>query len=149
METVLGSLTGGAEHSLSLQDLDRPLLLSALELRRNQPARALDVLDTVAPAYQKIPEVALMRGEVLARLSRFPEAADQFQRVLAARAVLEPGILPTLAAIGRARALAKTGDRTGALAAYDAFLQRVVRADSNLPLVTAARAEFAALSRTP
>ena len=49
METLLGSLTGGAAHSLSLQDFDRPLLLAALELRRNQPARALEVLDTMAP----------------------------------------------------------------------------------------------------
>ena len=94
-------------------------------------------------------EVALLRGDVLARLSRFPEAADQFQRVLAARAAIEPSMLPTLASIGRARALAKAGDRAAALAAYEWFLQRVAGADANLPLVTAARAEYAALSRPP
>ena len=148
MEALLGSLTGGAAHSLSLQDFDRPLLLAALELRRNQPARALEVLDTMSP-YQKMLELALLRGDVLARLSRFPEAADQFQRVLAARAAVEPSMLPTLASIGRARALAKAGDRAAALAAYEWFLQRVAGADANLPLVTAARAEYAALSRPP
>jgi arylsulfatase A-like enzyme/tetratricopeptide (TPR) repeat protein len=57
-----------------------------LRIRRNQPAAALEILDAMRARLAKgdaVRDLAFLRGDVLARLERFPEAQAEFQAEIA------------------------------------------------------------------
>jgi tetratricopeptide (TPR) repeat protein len=65
-------------------DARRAVLLAEVRLRRNQPAEALKILDDAlakldSAARAQIGNAQFLRGDALARLSRFPEAEQAFR----------------------------------------------------------------------
>jgi arylsulfatase A-like enzyme/cytochrome c-type biogenesis protein CcmH/NrfG len=71
-------------HGSPSLDARRAVLLAEVRLRRNQPAEALKILDDGlskldSAARAQIGNAQFLRGDALARLSRFPEAKQAFR----------------------------------------------------------------------
>ena len=88
-------------------------------------------------------------GVVLARLciasGRASEAASEFQRILDRPGIVQNSPVGSLAYLGLARALVMTGDIAKAHTAYQDFLALWKDADPNIPILKAAKAEYAKL----
>jgi hypothetical protein len=72
-------------------------------------------------------------------------AAAEFQKILDHRGVVQNCPTAALAHLGLARALAMQGDTSKAKAAYQDFLTLWKDADPDIPILIAAKSEFAKL----
>ncbi|HVN92485.1 MAG TPA: winged helix-turn-helix domain-containing protein [Terracidiphilus sp.] len=130
-----------------------PSIRAATALRGNDPAHAVELLQA-ASAYEraygvevgcpKFPPVYL-RGQAYLMLHDGTRAAAEFQKFIDYRTVVRNSPWATLARLGLARAYAMEGDTTKARAAYEDFLAIWKDADSDIPLLSQARAEYAKL----
>ncbi len=77
---------------------------------------------------------------------RSSDAAAAFEELIGLRAVVPASPWVAFARLGLARALRESGDTARSLAAYDAFLDSWKNADTDAPLLKAARQERAALA---
>jgi len=132
-----------------------PTIRAALELNRQNPAKAVEILQTAAldelgepdPA----PEVGgflypiFLRGQAYLALHQGSEAAIEFQKFLDYRGVAINCPLGALARLGLARAYALQGDTSKARAAFQDFLALWKDADPDIPILIAAKAEYAKL----
>lgn len=123
-----------------------PVTHAAAELQRQQPAKALELLSPVAnyeagaffyPAW--------LRGQAYLQLNRSAEAATEFQKMLAQRGVEPTSMLYPLARLGLARAQAQAGQAAQSRKNYEEFFKLWQAADANLPVLNAAKSEYAAL----
>jgi eukaryotic-like serine/threonine-protein kinase len=130
-----------------------PTIHAALDLDANDSTKALESLEAAAPYELGEPDQfqlgtmypAYMRGLAYLAAHNGTAAAAQFQRILD-----HPGIVvnfPTgaLAHLGLARAYAMSGDTQKARTAYQDFLTLWKDADSDIPVLKAAKAEYARL----
>ncbi len=106
-------------------------------LRAAEPYELADTRVPLLPAY--------VRGEAYLRAGDGPRAAAEFQKLLQHHGAIGNSLLGPLSRIGLARALAVTGDRSGATTQYETFLELWREADGELPLVRQAREESRAL----
>ncbi len=122
--------------------------LSALEGKR--PAEALDDLETVKP-YDMCSDSILgsiyYRGEALSAAGRQSDAALEFHRLLSARLTVPNSPYLALAHLGLANAARLAGDSGGARREFEIFFDAWKTGDRNLPILRAARAEYAQLGR--
>jgi predicted Zn-dependent protease len=133
-----------------------PAIHASIELRRNKPAEALEELRSSAQYELGTPlpqfEVGgtlypvFIRGEAYLALHRGKEAAAEFQKFLD-----HPGIalncpLGALARLQLARAYALQADTARSRAAYEGFFGVWKDADPDIPILVAARSEYAKLS---
>jgi serine/threonine protein kinase len=88
---------------------------------------------------------AYIRGEALTAEHLYAEAEDEFQKILDHRGLVRLDPIGALAHLQLGRVFALTGDRTKAKAGYEAFLALWKDADSGIPVLKQAKAEFAAL----
>jgi serine/threonine protein kinase/tetratricopeptide (TPR) repeat protein len=113
-----------------------PLVRATIELQRNNPARAIELLQSAAP-YEPIGafNTLWLRGQAYQQLKNGAGAAVEFQRILDHRGwnVLSP--LWPLAHQGLARAAATGGDTARSRQASQAFLSLWKDADGNLPML--------------
>jgi eukaryotic-like serine/threonine-protein kinase len=86
-----------------------------------------------------------IRGQALLAARRGTEAEAEFQKILNWPGVVVNEPIGALAQLGLARSVALGGDRTKSRAAYDAFFALWKNADSNIPVLLAARSEYAKL----
>lgn len=125
-----------------------PEIRAAIELKRGDPTRALELLAPVA-AYEAGwfdgYMAAYLRGQAYLDAHRGQEAAAEFQKVLDHRGVVSNSVIGALAHLGRARACAMQGDTVKAKAAYQDFLTLWKGADPDIPILIAAKAEYAKL----
>src|SRR5581483_6134768 len=130
-----------------------PIIKAAIELRKSDSAQALIDLEAAAPYELGSPPPfqvgtlysPFLRGEAYLMARQGKEAAAEYQKILQ-----HPGItlnFPTgaLARLGLARAYALQGDTTKARAAYQDFFTLWKDADSDIPILQQAKAEFAKL----
>jgi tetratricopeptide (TPR) repeat protein len=153
-----GSLCGDASEGQKLADeqarrypaaiqvraLSVPIVRGAVELKRNQPARAIEVLSP-AVGYEGGPAgfyAAYLRGQAYLRLRRTTEAASEFRKILDHRGWDPLSHFFPLAHLGLARALAISGDAEGSRRAYRDFVTLWQHADPDLPLLTEAKKEL-------
>jgi tetratricopeptide (TPR) repeat protein/predicted Ser/Thr protein kinase len=125
-----------------------PVIAAATAIRNGRSARALELLEPVRPFdHAPVAEFwpAYLRGEAKIQLGRHSEAAEEFRNIVDRRGELADSPLYPLAHLGLARALALGDDRTGARAAYSAFLTFWKDADPDLLPLQEARREFARL----
>ena len=117
-------------------------------MRRHNPNRAIELLQVatpielggrlgILPAYQ--------RGEAYLMLHDGQRAAAEYQKVIDRRGCMELQFWGALARLGLARAYAMQGDTVKAHAAYQDFLTLWKDADPDLPVLRAAKAEYAKL----
>ena len=86
-----------------------------------------------------------LRGEAYLVAKRGEEAAGEFQRILARRGIVLNEPIAATSRLGLARAYAMQGDTAKARAAYGDFFSLWKDADGDVPVLLAAKAEYAKL----
>ena len=124
-----------------------PALEAITELHRGNAEKALELLKAAAPYDGADTGVHYLRATAYLQSSRPAEAVPEYQKVLSLKLGRPFGPDPTivLAQLGLARAYAAQGDKAKARTAYQDLLAIWKDADSDLPLVQKARAEYAKL----
>jgi hypothetical protein len=134
------------------------MIHAALEIRRGNPARAIELLEPTSrgelgtsaalwPAY--------LRGLAYIDQGAGSKAQIEFQKILDHRGVLAPKdfnpvamTLYPLAHIGRARGAARAGDGEESRKSYEELLALWKNADPDLPILRAVRREHRQLEAT-
>jgi serine/threonine protein kinase/tetratricopeptide (TPR) repeat protein len=131
-----------------LKGLWLPVLTAAIETQQGTPAKGLPGLET-ARAYELGQAWRLwpiyVRGQAQLRAKAGAEAAAAFQTILDHRGVAPTSVCFPLAELGLARAAALAGDSAKSRRAYQDFLALWKDADSDVPILKEARAEYARL----
>jgi tetratricopeptide (TPR) repeat protein len=83
-----------------------------------------------------------VRGEAYLAAGQGAEAAAEFQKILDHRGIVGPDPISALARLQLGRAYALAGDKSRAAAAYRDFLALWKDADLDVPILTAAKAEY-------
>jgi tetratricopeptide (TPR) repeat protein len=86
-----------------------------------------------------------VRGEAYLAAHRGPEAAAEFQKILDHRGIVDSDPVGALAHWRLGRAYALQGDTAKAKAAYQDFLALWKDADPDVPILIAAKTEYAKL----
>jgi serine/threonine protein kinase/predicted Zn-dependent protease len=158
------ALAGDAAHAQSLgDDLGKrfiqdtvvqsvwlPTVRAQIETGRKNPARSIELLQAAGP-YElgNVGSLSLypvyVRGEAYLAARQGSEAAVEFQKILDHRGIVLNEPIGALAHLGLARAYALQGDTAEAKAAYQDFLTLWKDADPDIPILAAAKAEYAKL----
>jgi hypothetical protein len=88
---------------------------------------------------------AYLRGQAYLAGRRGPEAAVEFQKIISHPGLVLSSPIGPLARLGVARAYALEGDTLKAGAAYENFLTLWKDADLDIPILIAAKSEYAKL----
>ena len=88
---------------------------------------------------------AYVRGEALLAARRHPEAAAEFQKILARRGIVGADPIGALAHLQLGRTFTLSGDKSKAQAAYQDFLTLWKDADLDIPILKQAQTEYARL----
>jgi len=132
-----------------------PSIRASIEMRHKNPAKALEDLQTAAQ-YElgsPLPQFEVggslypvyIRGEAYLLLHQGKEAASQFQKFLDYRGVAVNCPLGALARLQLGRAFGLQGDTDRSRAAYRDFFRLWKDADANIPVLVAAKSEYATL----
>jgi tetratricopeptide (TPR) repeat protein len=127
-----------------------PTLNAQLALSRNDACTAIQALQAAAP--YELGEVGntavypvFVRGEAFLSAHQGKDAAIEFQKIIDHRGIVINEPIGVLAHLGLARGYALQGDTAKARAAYQDFLSLWKDADPDIPVLIAARAEYAKL----
>ena len=120
-----------------------PLIQAHLEMRRGNPASALQLLEATRPygAYLLFP-IAYLRGQVYLTQQKGADAATQFQEITDHRGWSALSYFYPLAHVGLARAAVLQGDTAKARQAYQDFFALWKDADADLPVLIEAKKEY-------
>jgi tetratricopeptide (TPR) repeat protein len=128
-----------------------PIAHSIVEMRSDNPAKAIEVLESARPYELGAGPNSCsywanyVRGEVYLRARDGRKAAAEYQRILDHRGVDPASPLYSLSRVGLARAYSLQGDTTKARTAYQDFLADWKDADPDVPILNQAKAEYAKL----
>jgi eukaryotic-like serine/threonine-protein kinase len=132
-----------------------PALRALAALHDDDPAKALDLLQTAAPIEFGVPGSwsgfygnlypAYLRGMAYLAQRRGTEAAAEFQKVLVHPSIVFTDPVGALAHLQLGRAYALTRDTAKAKSEYQDFLVLWKDADSDIPVLKQAKAEYARL----
>jgi tetratricopeptide (TPR) repeat protein len=160
------ALAGDSSESLSLTDeMERQFpeatevkfsyvpSLRALAVLKTQPARAVELLQSTAAYELGTPDSAVdgffgslypvyVRGLAYLSAHDGASAAIEFRKIINNRNIVVNDPIGALAHLQLGRGLVLSGDRAGAKAAYQDFLTLWKDADSDIPVLKQARAEF-------
>jgi serine/threonine protein kinase/predicted Zn-dependent protease len=139
-----------------LQNYWGPTIRAGLLLANHRPAEAVRELNITSRyelgcviTYETAPFLPVyLRGQALLAMGKGPEAATEFQKYIDHPGVVRNFPLAALARLGLARAYALSGDTPKAKAAYKEFLTLWKDADPDIPILKAAKAEYAKLVGT-
>ena len=159
------ALSGDIRHAQTLiNDLDKyfpqdtivqvyylPTLRAYVALSRNDFSSAIDNLRVASPVelgntefYSPMHPV-YTRGQVYLAARQGAEAEAQFQKIVDRRGLVRQGLIGPMAHLQLARAYAMQGDTAKAKVAYQDFLTLWKDADPDIPILIAAKAEYAKL----
>jgi Tfp pilus assembly protein PilF len=132
-----------------------PTLRAKLALSRAHPQQALDTLAAAAPYELGLPSLSLynwpnlypvyVRGEAYLAAHQGRQAAVEFQKILDHRGIVLNEPIGALAHLQLGRAYALQGDVAKASGAYQDFLTLWKDADPDIPILIAAKSEYAKL----
>jgi tetratricopeptide (TPR) repeat protein len=136
-----------------------PVLRALSALERGKPADSVERLHIALPYELAVNGLsyrfylgglhsAYVRGEALLAARRYPEAAGEFQKILDHRGIVGADPIGVLAHLQLGRTFALAGDRVKAMRAYEDFLTLWKDADSDIPILVQAKAEYASLVRS-
>ena len=121
---------------------------AVIELNRKNPAAAIEALGRAVPydlASDSYGLTLYYRGLAYLEMKSGKEAAAQFQKILDNHGLVTTHVNWPLAHLGLARAYAMQADTAKAKAAYQDFLTLWKDADPDIPILIAAKAEYARL----
>jgi len=130
-----------------------PAIRAAIALKRDQPAKAVELLASASPYERAYPDAVYLRGLAYLGLREGAEAAAEFEKILDHKganwgsAWQHPywGQFYSLSYLGLARGSALNGDPAKAGKAYQDFLTLWKDADLDVPILRQAKAEYARL----
>jgi hypothetical protein len=127
-----------------------PTLRALLALKRNNPSGAIEALKAADPYELGHTETAplypvFMRGKAYLAAKQGSAATAEFQKILDHPGVVLNEPIGALARLGLARAHVLNGDIEKARAAYQDFLTLWKDADPDIPILIAAKSEYAKL----
>ncbi len=127
-----------------------PVIRASVELKLNQPSRAIEILSPAIPydlAMDQGPITTTMdppyvRGEAYLMMGKGAEAASEFRKIIDHRGIAGNMVLGSLARLGLARAIVLSGDVSKARTSYQDFFAIWKNADPDVPILKQARAEY-------
>jgi eukaryotic-like serine/threonine-protein kinase len=132
-----------------------PVIRGSGEIARNNPAKAIELLLPSAPYELASPVAwsglggpmypAYLRGEAYLQLRQGTDAAAEYQKILDNPGFMMACPLRALAQLGMARSFLIAGDPAKARSCYQKFLTLWKDADPDVPILIAAKAEYAKL----
>jgi tetratricopeptide (TPR) repeat protein/class 3 adenylate cyclase len=132
-----------------------PVIRASGEIARNNPAKAIELLLPSAPYELASPVAwsglggpmypAYLRGEAYLQLRQGTDAAAEYQKILDHPGFMMACPLGALAHLGMARSFLIAGDPAKARSCYQKFLTLWKDADPDVPILIAAKAEYAKL----
>jgi serine/threonine protein kinase/tetratricopeptide (TPR) repeat protein len=125
-----------------------PTIRAAVELNRNNPARAIEILkvtSTIELFREGALYAAYLRGLAYLLQHQGSEGMVEFQKLLDHRGLVGYSSNGALARLGLARAYVMQGDTAKARIAYNDFLTLWKDADPDIPVLKQAKAEYAKL----
>jgi eukaryotic-like serine/threonine-protein kinase len=131
-----------------------PTIHARLALSHNDSSKATEALQSAAPYELGTPGAGTfttalypvyVRAEAYLAGHQGREAVIEFQKILDHRGIVVNAPIGAVAHLGLARANALAGDTVKARAAYQEFLNLWKDADPDIPILTAARTEYAKL----
>jgi eukaryotic-like serine/threonine-protein kinase len=132
-----------------------PVIHASGEVARNNPAKAIELLLPSAPYELASPVAwsglggpmypAYLRGEAYLQLRQGIDAAAEYQKILDHPGFMMACPLGALAQLGMARSFLIAGDPAKARSCYQKFLTLWKDADPDVPILIAAKAEYAKL----
>src|SRR3989449_1932708 len=122
-----------------------PLVSTIIELKHENPARAVQLLTAAGPYDRIFLPVLFVRATAYLKAGQANEAAEEFRKVLALRNLSPVDVLLPLAQLGLARAYALEGDSAKSRIAYQDFFALWKDADPDIPILQHAKAEYAKL----
>jgi predicted Zn-dependent protease len=131
-----------------------PTMRAQLDLNRNDAAKAIERLRAAAPyelgvagssTFSSNLYPVYVRGEAYLAAKQGAPAAAEFRKILEHRGVVINEPIGALAHLGLGRAYALQGDKAKARTAYHDFLALWKDADPDIPILIAAKDEFAKL----
>jgi predicted Zn-dependent protease len=132
-----------------------PTLRAKIALLHSNPQQALDILRIAAPYELGLSAVGIynwsnlypvyVRGEAYLAAHQGNEAAAEFQKILDHRGIVLNEPIGALAHLQLGRAHAMQGDTARSRTAYQDFLTLWKDADPDIPILIAAKAEYAKL----
>jgi eukaryotic-like serine/threonine-protein kinase len=123
-----------------------PTIRAAVELKRGNAARALELLQTTSPYELGLNLYPVyVRGQAYLLAHNGTAAAAEFQRLLDHRSIVLNFPLGALAQLQLGRAYAMAGDSTKARSAYQDFFALWKDADPDIPILKEGKAEYAKL----
>jgi tetratricopeptide (TPR) repeat protein len=124
-----------------------PIIRSAVQLQSGTAGGAVDSLTTAEP-YElgwATPTPIYMRGEAYLAMGNGAAARSEFQKILDHTGVVSNNPAGALAHLGLGRANSLAGDSAKAKTAYRDFFALWKNADSDIPILKQAKAEYAKL----
>ena len=131
-----------------LKNVGTPMVIALVAIERKRPDEAITALQS-ATLYEMGNAAAMLpvyvRGLAYLEAKRGVEAAAEFHKIIDHRGIDPVGLEHPLALLGLGRAYVLTGDTAKAKAAYQDFLAVWKDADSDVPILKEAKAEYAKL----
>jgi len=128
------------------QRLDLPLIRSIVERHRGNADKALDLLAPVRQYEQGESQVLYHRAQAYLAAGEHAQATAEFQKLISNRGWIGWGVFAPLAQLGVAQAYARQGDPEKSRKAYESFFTTWKAADSDIPILRQAQAEYKKLT---
>jgi len=134
------------------QNYTLPAIYAAIKLRQNDPAGAITILQPALRYDLAYPQLgfnslypAYLRGLAYLRMGDGRLAAPEFQKLIDHPAIVGRNDIGALSYLQLGRAQTMTGDKAAARNSYETFLTLWKDADSDIPALKQAKAEYAKL----
>jgi tetratricopeptide (TPR) repeat protein len=109
------------------------------------PEKAIDLLNAAAVYMRASTGILYCRGLAYKQAGRYPEAIQDFQKIIDLKSARGPDSMVSIAGLEMGRVYQKQGDAAKARIAYQNFIAAWKDADSDVPLLLQAKAEYAKL----
>jgi Flp pilus assembly protein TadD len=139
---IMDGVAAARPYDTFVQNVEMPLLNSLIQCNHDNPAQAIDLLNTAVVYARANTGVLYARGMAYLKANQGNEAVQEFQKILDLRAVYPADPIISLASLGIARAQAQLGDKAKSRIAYQDVLAIWKDADADIPLVQQAKQEY-------
>jgi eukaryotic-like serine/threonine-protein kinase len=151
-QEIASSINRNSPVDTLVQNYKLPAIYAAIKLRQNDPAGAITILQPALRYDLAYPQTgfnslypAYLRGLAYLRMGDGRLAAAEFQKLIDHPAIVGRDDIGALSYLQLGRAQTMTGDKAAARNSYETFLTLWKDADSDIPALKQAKAEYAKL----